>query len=266
MSRKLYCQCHGWPLSGMRTGGYPDCEEKEVSNIQVWECDYCQSLHRTKSAYAKCVNKCKQEALKVEKWKEWQTIKSRPTNEATSVKEFLSLMLSLQYNHPEFSKQSEITDFAVISASEYTLGKITARVKFWFKGKSSKGSAFYDLHRIPSFDGVSFWNASWIDSQSVVYEGQFVMTHLDQLCEEEKAQKKQLIEFRNTLQNETAKSVLNDPELQKLRADIAKLKAKLEDEAEERYYLPAREKWESERLKCQFTLTNPPSEIQFNFP
>ena len=56
-----------------------------MSNIQVWECDYCKSLHRTKSAYTKCVNKCKQEALKVEKWKEWQTIKSRPTNEATSV-------------------------------------------------------------------------------------------------------------------------------------------------------------------------------------
>jgi predicted nuclease with TOPRIM domain len=75
-----------------------------------------------------------------------------------------------------------------------------------------------------------------------------------------------LIEFRNTLQNETAKSMLNDPELQELRANIEKLKAKLEDEAEERYYLPAREKWESERLKYQFTLTNPPSQIQFNFP
>jgi hypothetical protein len=175
-------------------------------------------------------------------------------------------MLSLQYNHPEFSKQSEITDFTVISASEYTLGKITARVKFWFKGKRSKGSAFYDLHRIPSFDGVSFWNASWIDSQSVVYEGQFVMTQLDQLQEEERVQKEQLIEFRNALQNETAKSVLNDPELQELRFYIEKLKAKLEDEAEERYYLPAREKWESERLKYQWKLTNPPSEIQFNFP
>lgn len=237
-----------------------------MSNIQVWECDYCQSLHRTKSAYTKCVNKCKQEALKVEKWKEWQTIKSRPTNEATSVQEFLSLMLSLQYNHPEFSKQSEITDFAVISVSEYTLGKITARVKFWFKGKRSRGSAFYDLHRIPLFDGVSFWNGLWCDDCSVIYEGQFVMTRLNQLQKEEEAQKKRLIEFRNTLQNETAKSVLNDPELQELRFCIDKLKAKLEDEAEERYYLPTREKWESEKLKHQFTLINPPSEIQFNFP
>ena len=235
-------------------------------NIQVWECDYCKSLHRTKSAYTKCVNKCKQEALKVEKWKEWQTIKSRPTNEATSVKEFLSLMLSLQYNDPEFSKQSEIVDFAIISESEYTLGKITVRVKFWFKGKRSGRCTFYNLPRIPSFDGVSFWNISWTDCQSVVYTGQFVMAQLDQLQKEEEAQKKRLIEFRNTLQNETVKSVLNDPELQELRFCIDKLKAKLEDEAEERYYLPARKKWESERLKYQFTLTNPPSEIQFNFP
>lgn len=238
-----------------------------MSNIQVWECDHCQSLHRTKSAYTKCVNKCEQEALKVEKWKEWQTIKSRPTNEATSVQEFLSLMLSLQCNNPEFSKQSEITDFLVISASEYTLGKITATVKFCFKGKKSRNGVFFGLHQMPSFDGVSFWNASWGDDySSVVYTCQFVMTRLGQLQKEEDAQKKRLIEFRNTLQNETAKSVLNDPELQELRANIEKLKAKLEDEAEERYYLPAREKWESERLKCQFTLTNPPSELQFNFP
>ena len=75
-----------------------------------------------------------------------------------------------------------------------------------------------------------------------------------------------MIEFRNALQNETAKSVLNDPQLQELRFYIEKLKARLEDEAEERYYLPAREKWENEKLKHQFTLTNPPSEIQFNFP
>ena len=237
-----------------------------MSNIQVWECNYCKSLHRTKSAYTKCVNKCKQEALKVEKWKEWQTIKSRPTNEATSVHEFLSIMLSLQYNDPEFSKQSEITDFAVISVSEYTLGKITARVKFWFKGKRSRGSAFYDLHQMPSFDGVSFWNGWRHNDYSAVYEGQFVMAQLDQLQREEEAQKKRLIEFRNALQNETVKSVLNDPELQELRANTDKLKAKLEDEAEERYYLPAREKWGNERLKYQFTLTNPPSEIQFNFP
>ena len=236
-----------------------------MSNLQVWECDYCKSLHRTKSAYTKCVNKCKQEALKVEKWKEWQTIKSRPMNEATSVKEFLSLMLSLQYNDPEFSKQSEITDFLVISASEYTLGSITATVKFCFKGEMSRNSRFYDLHRITSFDfdGTSFWNASWGDDyRSVVYTCRFVMTRLDQLYEEENAQKKQLIEFRNMLQNETAKSVLNDPELQELRFYIEKLEAKLE----ERYYAPAREKWENEKLKHQFTLTNPPSEIQFNFP
>ena len=238
-----------------------------MSNIQVWECDYCQSLHRTKSAYAKCVNKCKQEALEVEKWKEWQTVKSRPTNEATSVQEFLSLMLSLQYNNPEFSKQSEITDFAIISASGYTLGSIAATVKFCFKGKKPRNGAFYDLHRMPSFDGVSFWNASWGDDySSVVYTCLFVMAQLDQLQKEEEAQKKQLIEFRNTLQNETAKSVLNDPDLQELRFYIEKLKAKLEDEVEERYYLPAREKWENEKLKHQFTLTNPPSEIQFNFP
>lgn len=237
-----------------------------MSNIQVWECDYCKSLHRTKSAYTKCVNKCKQKALKVEKWEEWQTIKSRPKNEATSVKEFLSLMLSLQYSNPAFSKQSEITNFAVISESEYTLGKITATVEVWFKGKRSRNNVFRDLHRIPSFDGGSFWNASWVSSQSAVYTCQFVMTRLDQICEEEKAQKKQLIEFRNTLQNETAKSVLNDPELQELRLYINKLKAKLEDETEERYYLPAREKWENKKLKYQFTLTNPPSEIQFNFP
>lgn len=175
-------------------------------------------------------------------------------------------MLSLQYNNPEFSKQSEITDFIVISASEYTLGKITAHVKFWFKEKQSRDGVFFSLYQIPSFDGVSFWNGLWLDDHSAVYEGQFVMTRLDQLQEEERVQKEQLIEFRNTLQNETAKSVLNDPELQELRANITKLKAKLEDETEERYYLPAREKWENEKLKHQFTLTNPPSEIQFNFP
>ena len=40
---RLQCVLHGWLLSGTQTSGYLGFEEREVSNVQVWE--YGRELH-----------------------------------------------------------------------------------------------------------------------------------------------------------------------------------------------------------------------------
>ena len=51
---KLCCQFRGWPLSGIRTSGYPDCEEREYPRIQ-WVFAYRFNHYLKSKAYCKFV-------------------------------------------------------------------------------------------------------------------------------------------------------------------------------------------------------------------
>jgi len=238
-----------------------------MTTIQVWECEHCGALHKREQEYNACVHQHKEEAhYWSNKQKEWEAAKCRPKNEASNVKEFFELVIQLQHLSPEFTNESEILYFEVISEKLHNNGEIVAEVKLAFRGDKDLFQHRSSPRSIPMFDGFSLYGSVWFSFHTVCYSVKLQLSRTAALLEKEKAQKEQLREFRGQLINRVARCVANDAEVNNLQNSITQLQALLNQKLDEKYYAPVRKEWEYELSKHQWKMVVHPSEIQFNFP